>query len=245
MTTSDQPTSSNQHAPVLRTEFSHRFEEEKAEVIDYLIRWGKRDRSTAIDLEQFESCVLLKNSEQVVAHANVAFKSMMGGGAFLAGSRTDVLLSKRFRHVSQNTDDLIIGGVKSVELEHRCQDGFGREYDFRTYKRRLDELCDPDLCFVVIIRAIGIAAETSSSRRLSLSEQLVVFRGLDQVDQKICQMYYQGAPTKSIAAAVGLATRSVEVRRQKVMDTFGFDKPVEVVKLLTRLEEHELIRLQK
>lgn len=231
--------------PILRLEFTRSFEDEKRDLIESLAEWGRSDRSTMIDLERFESSVLLKNSQRIVVHANSAFKCMMSGGAFTAGSSTDGLLEDRSRRVSQTTDDLIIGGVRSLELEHVCHDGNGQQYDFLTYKRRLDELRDPDLCFFAMFRAIGLAGETPSQRRLSLSEQLIIFRELDEKDQKICQMYYKGETTKAIAAVVGLAVRSVEVRRQKVMDSFGFDKPVEVVKLLTRLEEHELIRPEK
>ena len=46
---------------------------------------------------------------------------------------------------------------------------------------------------------------------------------------------------KDIAAQVGISTRAVENRRQKIMDIFGFTKPIEIVKLLVRLEERGLL----
>ena len=231
--------------PVLQLEFSRSFEAEKRDLVDHLSVWGQGDRSIAIDLERFESSVILKNSQRVIVQANAAFKSMMTGGGFAAGSKTDGLLANRSRHVSHTTDDLVISGVRSLEMEHVCHDGYGQLYEFVTFKRRLDELQDPNLCFVAMFRALSVAKATPFQRRLSLSEQLAIFRELDETDQRICQLYNQGEPTKAIAAAVGLATRSVELRRQKVMETFGFEKTVEVVKLLTRLEEHDLIRNEK
>ena len=159
------------------------------------------------------------------------------------GSRTDSYFASEFRTLSQVTDDLMVGGVQSLELEHIVHLAPGQRYTFVTYKRRLDELMDPNLCFMAICRPLRAETGTALDRRRTLSEQLVVFRDLDKTDQTICTMYYHGESTKTIAASVGFTTRSIEIRRQKILDAFGFDRPVEIIKLLTRLEEHALIRL--
>ena len=67
---------------------------------------------------------------------------------------------------------------------------------------------------------------------------------LDTTDELICHGYLMGDTTKDIATKVGLTARSVEKRRQKIMDIFGFVRPVQIVKMLVRLEEHGLYKIE-
>lgn len=228
---------------LVRLDYPRSFEQEKSDATDYLLSWGEGGCSGEIDLELFQSCICIKNSQSIVVHTNSSFRDMIAGGRNPTGSRTDGYLSANFDKISQATDKLIIGGVKSIELEHIGHDTASQQSMFVTFKRRLDELRDPNLCFVVIVRPISVEPRTPLQRRRTLSEQLVVYHDLDRTDQTICQMYYCGESTKTIAAVVGFTTRSIEIRRQKILDAFGFQRPVEIIKLLVRLEEHALIRL--
>lgn len=226
-----------------RMRYSRTFEQEKVTLIERIGEWAGGDKVESDWLEKFESCVFVKNSQRIVVHANSAFRELIAGGALPMGVQSDGFLAKPFRRISQASDALILGGVKSLELEHIGYDSHGTECLFVTFKRRLDELRDPSLCFIGISRPLAVTSAATTGKRLSLAEQKAVFSKLDKTDQAICRLYYGGATTKSIAESVGLTPRSVEVRRQKILDEFEFSRPVEIIKLLTRLEENGLLGL--
>lgn len=229
----------------LHAGYSCSFDDEKKLLNDYVRSCAQEDRDGIADLEQFESCVLVKNGNRAIVHANVAVREMFANGHTVIGTSTDGLVGEQTRRISQMTDELVLSGVEQLEFDHPFRDAQNRLFHLQIYKRRLDELSDPSYSILVLIRATRLEAEAVSERRMSLSQQLLKFRALDDTDQRICRLYHQGESTKAISQEVGLATRSVELHRQKIMDTFGFDKPVEIIKLLTRLEEHNLIRQER
>ena len=227
----------------LSLDFRHSFEQERSDAVDYVLSWGENGTQSEPALDRFESCFCIKNSKREVVHANSAFRKLVAGGATLTGASPDGYLATGFENLSRMTDQIMLRGAISVQLEHRRQIAGDRTYLFVTYKRRLDELKNPELCFMVFCRPLGVEADSPPQRQRTLSEQLLTLHEFDDTDRTICEMYYFGESTKTISAAVGLSTRSVENRRQKILDAFGFERPVEIVKLLTRLQEQALIRL--
>jgi len=68
-----------------------------------------------------------------------------------------------------------------------------------------------------------------------------MFQQLSEVDRKICQGIALGDLTGEIAAMVGLTRRGVEVRRNKILEHFGFSRKAQIIRLLVRLEENGLL----
>jgi hypothetical protein len=221
--------------------FSLTFEQEKAKVLDYILEWGKGSRTTVLDFSQFESSIGVKNSERVIVLDSTLFRAHYAEKRTLIGKHTDSIVDMRLRKIAQLSDEMILDGVSQVEFEHAAVIADGQTCLFTTYKRRLDELCDPNYMILIISRPIKIVAPSDTERRRSLSELLMMFQQLDDIDQAICFGHGNGEQIKDIAAKVGMTTRSVENRRQKIMDLFGFSRPVEIVKLLVRLDERGLL----
>ena len=51
-----------------------------------------------------------------------------------------------------------------------------------------------------------------------------------------------GHTQRTMAEMLGCTTRTVENRRNRIMDELGATKPIEIVKLMVRLAEHGLIQ---
>jgi DNA-binding NarL/FixJ family response regulator len=95
----------------------------------------------------------------------------------------------------------------------------------------IDIDCLPEADFVTTIQFLRIKQPAAPSMR-SRTKAL---------DRAICFGHGNGEQIKDIAAKVGMTRRSVENRRQKIMDLFGFKRPVEIVKLLVCLDERGLL----
>ncbi len=72
-------------------------------------------------------------------------------------------------------------------------------------------------------------------------ELLDIFQSLDVIDQRTCRLDAKGETTKDIAAAVNLSPRAIEIRRRKMFELFGVERPMELVRITIRLEEHGLL----
>ncbi len=221
--------------------FSRPLAEEKDLIVADIIRWAQTDRSHELDLPNSESIVIIKNTDRVVTFQNAASKRFLTDGASIVGTSVEQHMDPKFQRLSRQTDGLILDGVTSLEFEHVAMDSNRATCTFVSRKRRLQEINDPNYAILVISRPISILNVGAPNRRKDLRTMLSMLQALDITDQKICNGYGMGESTKHIAASVGLTTRSVELRRQKVMDLFGFSHPIEIVKMLVRLEENGLI----
>jgi FixJ family two-component response regulator len=94
---------------------------------------------------------------------------------------------------------------------------------------------------VMLIRPVAFLKSDVAEEGPSLSESLLVFQQFDSIDRQICEAIAMGDTTSEIATVVGLTRRSVEVRRAKILERFQFTRPVEIVRLLVRLEENGLL----
>ncbi|WP_222436157.1 response regulator transcription factor [Rubripirellula reticaptiva] len=221
-------------------EFATPFCELKRLVVEHLLEWGKGERTESFDLSQFDAIIAIKNSERVVTGESGVFRKLLMDGRSGLGSNVDSTGVRSFRKISQVTDGLILDGVASLELEHVGPHYNLRPCSFITYKRRLDELQDPSFVILTISRPVAYLGTSNVERRRSLNELVSLLQQLDATDQEICQGYARGDSSREIGAMVGLTTRSVEIRRQKILAHFGFERPIEIVKMLVRLDERGL-----
>ncbi len=164
-----------------------------------------------------------------------------GARSGLLGDMVSQSHDPRYVKLSQLTDTVIMDGVLSIEFEHVGRDALGREFIFRSFKRRLDEFKDPQFHILLFSRPIALVGNGELERRRSLNELLVLYQQLDKVDQAICLGDAHGESTKHIAATVQMTTRSVELRRNKIIEHFGFRRSIDIVVLIVRLAEHGLI----
>ena len=223
-------------------EFSRSFDEEKNDLISDLLMWSQSNRSIDFDLTSYESIVMIKNSFRTVTRENQASRKIINGARSGLGSDMASLSNDpKYVKLSQLTDTILLDGVLSIEYEHVGRDALGREFIFRSFKRRLDELKDPELHLLLMSRPMALVSNGNLERRRNLNELLVLFQQLDEIDQRICFGDTRGETTKHIAATIGMTARSVELRRHKIMEHLGFSRTVEIIILIVRLAENGLI----
>lgn len=222
--------------------YQRAFEEEKREVYQAVCDWHRSGADLSrLNLDRFESLVAIKNHQRVVTYDNAPLRDFVLMGQSTRGTNPDPHLSPHVAKASQLSDQMILEGVLAVEVEHLNIWRQGRTVVMTTYKRRLDALKNPAYSILLVSRIKGYADSIHIDRRLNLNDSLIVFQQLDDIDRRICRGYARGESTREIAATVGLTSRSIEMRRQKIMELLSVDKPIEIVKTMVRLEENGLL----
>ena len=214
------------------------FEEEKVAVVSEILDWGKKGFETAQDLDQFESMIAIKSIDLKTTRENAVFRKGLAHGS---SKISNSLESQELAATSNKTDKIILEGVMSLEFEHVGNWENNRLCSMISYKRLLGELNSDDFKILLITRTIDYIGLDSNATKRNLAELLLILQKLDLIDQNICRGIARGDATKETANSVGLTTRSVELRRQKILDMFGFQRPIEIVKMLVRLQENGLI----
>jgi DNA-binding NarL/FixJ family response regulator len=67
------------------------------------------------------------------------------------------------------------------------------------------------------------------------------YDSLDADDRALCCLMAAGHSQREMAEMLGCTTRTIENRRNRIMETLGAAKPIEIVKLMVRMAEHGLI----
>lgn len=233
----------NSSAPGWATtlDFESTFDQAKSQALDAIRQWYPRRQSQELDLSQVEACVVIKNHERAVVHDNPAHQLFFSQVSVAAGKSTAVHSLYRYLKLVQNTDELIAEGIRSLDCEHEGKVASGQAYSFRTFKCQLGELRDPNYFILSISRPIARLGRNKADRETSLMDLLEIFHSLDATDQLTCRMDAKGESTKDIAAAVRLSPRAIEIRRKKMFELFGVQRPMELVRITIRLEEHGLL----
>ncbi|WP_442511457.1 LuxR C-terminal-related transcriptional regulator [Novipirellula sp. SH528] len=214
---------------------SRTFELAKTQVVNALLQWAENAPGAEPDLSRFTDCVYIKDAHGCIIRENQALCDAFANGGTMIGHKVGI------DDTCNHLDAILLLGNPWVECQHYAPNGDGRMCVLQTYKRRLDEINDPAFCMLGISRILGFVDKEEDVRRLSLREQFAVFNSLDDIDHTICHMIAEGESTKDIAASVSLTTKSIENRRQRIMTSLGLRRPVEIVKLLVRLEENRMI----
>ena len=222
-------------------EFDSTFDEAKSQVIDAIRQWYPRRETDDLDLSAIEACVVIKNHERAVVRDNAAHQYFFASGRATIGKSPDSITHYRTTKLSHHIDELIAEGIRSLDCEHEAKDPEGHSYQFRTFKCQLDEFHDPNYFILSISRPTACLGKSNRDREQSIKELLDSFQSLDATDQMICRLDAKGESTKDIAVAVSLSPRAIELRRKKMLEMFSVERPMELVRITIRLEEHGLL----
>ncbi len=217
------------------------FDETKQLVVDAIHAWYPNRETEKLDLAKFEGCVAIKDHNWVVVAESPAVGHFFTVGISATGRGAEAIAFKKSAVLTQSTDQLIRDGVHSLEFDHVGRDLEGRLYTIHSMKLRLSELKDPNYYLLAISRPTSFIGMSEEERKFSLNELLIIFQNLDEVDQTISHLDAAGETTKDIAARVGLTSRSIEMRRKKMMETFKVHRPMELIRITIRLQEHGLL----
>lgn len=222
-------------------EYRLSFDDDKAAICSLVLEWGRHGFDSDLNIDQFETMVAIKGTDRSINRENLAFRKYVAFGKSVEEKTFDHFVIPNLSDTFQKTDGLILDGVSTLEFEHLGVWECGRPCMMISYKRCLAELNSSHYKILLLTRVIDYLGSEVNASRQSFSELLTLLQKLDVTDQKICRGLASGDSTKDIANSVGLTTRSIELRRQKMMELFGFQRPIEIVKMLVRLQENGLI----
>ncbi|KLU06978.1 transcriptional control [Rhodopirellula islandica] len=137
--------------------------------------------------------------------------------------------------------ELVSSGATDLDYSFQAEDDRDRRCLWDVSSIRLDLNLGAGAICAMLIRPVALLKTDAAEEGPSLSESLLVFQQFDSVDRQICEAIAMGDTTSEIATVVGLTRRSVEVRRAKILERLQFTRPVEIVRLVVRLEENGLL----
>jgi DNA-binding CsgD family transcriptional regulator len=202
-------------------------------------KWIRSDPPIPLDIDQFQDCVYVKNAARQILHSNLAYKSFFDNSNLVIGTVGEAYLDSATLTVSAKSDDLLVSGGNRVEFDYVATRPDGRLYNVKTQKRWLA----PNRRSLSILGISRILAELDSPPIASqgLAAMARKFESLDAEDQSLCRLVAGGRSQREIADLLGCTTRTIENRRNRIMNELDIAKPIDIVKLMVRMAEHRLI----
>jgi len=222
-------------------EYEKSFSEVIEMVVSSMARFFAKPGKSQLHFDHLEESVYIKNAERVITFANKAYRETFTFGKTPEGKNPDSFLQETIARTSIQTDRLLFSGVSKIEFEH---EGFGTDqgkYRFVTYKHSyVSENYEP-YAILGITRPIERLPETNKQAAADVLHSFKVYSEFPHTDKQICRYLAAGLTSKEISEALSLTQRAIEIKRKKILQQFGFEKPVEVVVVMTRFHERKLI----
>ncbi|MEO9594420.1 transcriptional regulator [Rhodopirellula bahusiensis] len=190
---------------------------------------------------RLESGVFLLDRDSKLIAWNQTLEDLFVEVEFLASESLPHRLPIDMVQLLSGGSDLISLGATELDYSFQSKDDRGRMCFWDVSGIRRDYNSGANAISATLIRPVALLKTDATEEGLSLSESLLVYQQFDSVDRQICEAIAMGDTTGDIATMVGLTRRSVEVRRAKILERFQFTRPVEIVRLLVRLEENGLL----
>jgi hypothetical protein len=216
------------------------FHEAVTRAMELVNRWLV-DHNDVAELSEFPDGVFVRNLDRTLVLSNAAYRALFPPGQAANGRSSRMYLSANVGRISEGSDALLVEGVKSVELEHEFDLTHGERYSLRVHKRLIRGQEHPPY-LVGVLRPIA-RHETGAPPRPDLTAAARLVNAFDEIDLKICRGICGGATNQSLSGDLGMTTRAIEMRRQKILTQLGLSQTVELVKLLVRLQDRGFLDL--
>ncbi len=194
-------------------------------------------------VNKHQDCVYLKNEEGMLTWSNQAYNKIFSGPESPIGRHAKAFVDPSILDTSKHTDALILSGSDHLECDHTGSALDGQQYLMRTYKRSLRTLKQPGFSILGITRRIECLGQEQTDTRAFLAQTAQTFRELDDRDQEICRLVALGKASSEIGEELGMTGRNADLRRKKAFTALGVEKPVELVRVLVRLQERGYLDL--
>ncbi|EKK04124.1 transcriptional regulatory protein [Rhodopirellula baltica SH28] len=190
---------------------------------------------------RLESGVFLLDRERRLIAWNQALEDLFVEVEFTATETLPSGLPGEMVQMLLGGSELIALGAFELDYSFQSKDDRGRMCVWDVGSIRREFHSGGSAISATLVRPVALLKADATEEGLSLSESLLVYQQFDSVDRQICEAIAMGDTTGDIATMVGLTRRSVEVRRAKILERLQFTRPVEIVRLLVRLEENGLL----
>ena len=203
-----------------------------------------RLRSPDFDwFEELEDGVFIKNRQGTIVQFNQEFVRVAKGGPGHIDRTGSVYMEKKLAEISKRSDELVFGGASSLDFVHQAFASDGRKYLFHTFKCDLASEKVSGYELLGITRPIAPLDEDSSKSDQELHQLHQRFVLLSLRDQDICRLTVLGATSREIGDRLGISSRAIEMRKQKIFETLKVAKSIELARKLVRMEERGILKL--
>lgn len=219
------------------------FQQAVQEITEAVFSGLQGDRASLERINSFEDCVYLKNEEGTLTLVNDSYLSFFSGPESPIGRHAKAFLDPTIIDVSKHTDALILSGSDHLECDHTGAGADHKMYVLRTYKCSLRQLKQPGFAILGITRPTEILGQERANPRVIMGQLAQNFRDLDDRDREICRLIALGKSSVEIGEELGMTSRNVDIRRKKGFAALNVEKPVELVRVLVRLQERGYLDL--
>ncbi|WP_162006760.1 helix-turn-helix transcriptional regulator [Roseimaritima sediminicola] len=191
-------------------------------------------------LEAETTPVFIKGGDFRLLYTNPAYVQMFAQESVPVGRVGGSFLDDSLAAISDASDALISQGADRLIFDHFGSDSSGRRFLFRTGKRVISDKHNPGIAMLGVAKLIKIVGADSNpeTRRLSLAQQWDRFQKLDTRDREIAVALARGDNLMVIAERHGITKRTVENRRNHLLERIGLNSPLDLAKAMVRFQEN-------
>lgn len=182
--------------------------------------------------------VYIKSVEGKILMSNKAYESMFSDEKLTLGRPGSSYLTDSVLEVARLSDSMLLAGCQMLQFDHVGHDSAGRDVRFRTYKRSLLGMGHPTMAIIGITRLLEVIGNSGVIRLNTLKDQWKSFSQLDDFDRGIAIGLGRGISVGDIAAEHNVTKKTIENHRSAILKTLELNSPVELIKLVVRLQEN-------
>ena len=182
--------------------------------------------------------ISIKDVEGRILLCNRAYNHTFVGSDSPAGRPATSFLAETVASVATHSDSLILGGCSFILFDHVGHDLGGRAIRFIRLKHSLLGLGHPTMAIIEVTRMVELLGECPEKPVRDLLDLWATFRQLDELDRNIAIGLAQGKSVSLIAQENGVTKKTIENHRSAIIRTLRFDSPIDLIKLVVRLQEN-------
>lgn len=191
-------------------------------------------------LGSLEDCVCLKSADKRLLYTNPACKRVLRVDSIAVGQLGESLMAPSTGRVSDLSDELILSGCTDLIFDHLGHDRDGLQLSMSTAKFSLLGLGHRSMAILGVTRIHRELGEESDQRvrAAMLSEKWGRFQAMDANDRQLAVRLVRGESIGKIAEDCSVSKRTVENRRARILKHLDVETPLELAKLLIKLQEN-------
>lgn len=198
------------------------------------------------NLDDYQEFVFLKSGDRVLLHSNQVGRSFTQSPCDQAATaapeplRTEPFLFAEGVRLSHQIDALVLEGCPEARLDHQGIAADGSCYLMQTHKSRIPT--NPMGAVILgITRLVRPLMKAPAPAIDGLALKATLFARLSDEDQEFCRLHAMGLCKAKIAEALRCTTRTVDNRRSRILKHLQLDQPIDLVKLMVRMADRELV----
>lgn len=190
-------------------------------------------------IEECPHSVYIKAADGQMLFTNTVYDQLFGkGGVTSTGRYSQAFLDEIILPISKHSDALILSGCTLVKFDHPGRDSNKQSLLLRSVKKSLLGIGHPKIAILGVTQVLEVSDDDSRQKILSLARSWRLFASLDERDRECATMMVRGEKTKAIAEKFGVTDKTVDNRRAVILKTLNLKNPMELTRLLCRLQDN-------